>query len=77
MGDHGYQFKGVELNRQDRDIAAFSLIKERVIGSMVADVNTMFATCNVSTTDVIAAFDIFNTCLWPVLMNWHCMGSRN
>ena len=60
---NGNQFKGVELNRQDGDIATFNLIKQRVIGSMVAYLNTRFA--NVSTNDVIAAFDIFNTSLWP------------
>lgn len=58
---NGNQFKGVELNRQDGDIATFNLIKQRVIGSMVAYLNTRFA--NVSTNDVIAAFDIFNTSL--------------
>lgn len=60
---NGNQFKGVELYRQDGDIATFNLIKQRVIGSMVAYLNTRFA--NVSTNDVIAAFDIFNTSLWP------------
>ena len=30
---NGNQFKGVELNRQDGDIATFNLIKQRVIGS--------------------------------------------
>ena len=60
---HGNQFKGVELNRKDGDIAAFNLIKQRLIGSMVACLNTRFA--NVSTNDVIATFDIFNTSLWP------------
>ena len=60
---NGNQFKGVELNRQDGDIATFNLIKQRVIGSMVAYLNSRFA--NVSTNDVIAAFDIFNTSLWP------------
>ena len=60
---NGNQFKGVELNRQDGDIATFNLIKQRVIGSMVAYLNTRFA--NASTNDVIAAFDIFNTSLWP------------
>ncbi|XP_067029584.1 zinc finger protein 862-like [Acropora muricata] len=60
---NGNQFKGVELNRQDGDIATFNLIKQRVIGSMVAYLNARFA--NVSTNDVIAAFDIFNTSLWP------------
>ncbi|XP_068749056.1 zinc finger protein 862-like [Montipora capricornis] len=60
---NGNQFKGVELNRQDGDIATFNLIKQRVIGSMVAYLNTRFA--NVSTNDVIAAFDIFNSSLWP------------
>ena len=63
VGDHGNHFKGVELNRQDGDIAAFTRLKERVIGSMVAYVNTRFA--NVNTNDVIAAFDMFNTSLWP------------
>lgn len=42
--------------------AAFTQLKERVIGSMVAYVNTRFA--NVNTDDVIAAFDMFNTSLW-------------
>ena len=60
---NGNQLKGVELNRQDGDIATFNLIKQRVIGSMVAYLNARFA--NVSTNDVIAAFDIFNTSLWP------------
>lgn len=60
---HGNQFKGVELNRQDGDIAAFNLIKERVIGSMVAYVNMRSA--NVSTNVVIAAFNVFSTILWP------------
>lgn len=60
---NGNQFKGVELNRQDGDIATFNLIKQRVIGSMVAYLNTRFA--NKSTNDVIAAFHIFNTSLWP------------
>lgn len=60
---HGNQNKGVELNRQDGYITAFNLVKQRVIGSMVAYLNTRFA--NVSTNDVIAAFNIFNTSLWP------------
>ena len=64
VGD-GNLFNGVELNRRDGDIAAFNLLNAKIIGCMVTYLNTTCRFDNMGTDDVTAAFDIFNTSLWP------------